>query len=112
MKILKILSWERKISLCKELTKTHETVFRTTLSQAVAYYETNEPRGEYVLVIEGKSREAIREEAVRSFDGISLEEHMKMYEEKGIDRKEAMKLVARDRGISKRDVYKMLVGET
>ena len=103
---------ERKISLCKELTKTHETVFRTTLSQAVAYYETNEPRGEYVLVIEGKSREAIREEAVRSFDGISLEEHMKMYEEKGIDRKEAMKLVARDRGISKRDVYKMLVDET
>ena len=103
---------ERKISLCKELTKTHETVFRTTLSQAVSYYETNEPRGEYVLVIEGKSREAIREEAVRSFDGISLEEHMKMYEEKGIDRKEAMKLVARDRGISKRDVYKMLVDET
>ena len=103
---------ERKISLCKELTKTHETVFRTTLSQAVSYYETNEPRGEYVLVIEGKSREAIREEAIRSFDGISLEEHMKMYEEKGIDRKEAMKLVARDRGISKRDVYKKLVGET
>ena len=102
---------ERRISLCKELTKTHEQVFRTTLLGALSFYEREEPRGEYVLVIEGKSREAIKQESIEAFEEMSLEEHMKLYESRGDDRKEAMKKVAKDRGISKRDIYRMLLDE-
>ena len=100
---------ERKISLCKELTKTHETVFRTTLSDALSFYEENEPRGEYVLVIEGKKREELLKETAQAYEALSLEAHMKQYEDQGISRKEAMKLVARDRNVSRREIYKMLL---
>lgn len=99
----------RKITLCKELTKKFENVNPTTLENAVAYYTENEPKGEYVLVIEGKSFDEIEEEKRASFEDMSLEEHMQMYLDKGIDKKEAMKLVAKDRGISKRDVYNALI---
>lgn len=102
---------ERKITLCRELTKKFETVFPTTLESAMQYYEENEPRGEYVLVLEGKSFQQIKEEQQESFAEISIEEHMKRYEDQGMDRKEAMKLVAKDRGISKRDVYQYLLKE-
>lgn len=100
---------ERKITLCRELTKKFETVFPTTLKNAVTYYEENEPRGEYVLVLEGKSLKQKIEEQQESFADMSIEEHMKLYEGKGIERKEAMKLVAKDRGISKREVYQYLL---
>lgn len=100
---------DRKLTLCRELTKKHETVKVTTLSEAIAYYEENEPRGEYVLVLEGKSMEALAEEARQSFEAMSLEEHMTFYEEQGIPRKDAMKLVAKDRGVSKRDIYNALL---
>ncbi len=100
---------DRKLTLCRELTKKHETVKVTTLSEAVAYYEENEPRGEYVLVLEGKSMEALAEEARQSFEAMSLKEHMAFYEEQGIPRKDAMKLVAKDRGVSKRDIYNALL---
>ena len=100
---------ERKITLCRELTKKFETVFPTTLKNAVTYYEENEPRGEYVLVLEGKSLKHKIEEQQERFADMSIEEHMKLYEGKGIERKEAMKLVAKDRGISKRDVYQYLL---
>ena len=102
---------ERNITLCRELTKKFETVFPTTLESAMQYYEENEPRGEYVLVLEGKSFQQIKEEQQESFAEISIEEHMKRYEDQGMDRKEAMKLVAKDRGISKRDVYQYLLKE-
>ena len=102
---------ERKITLCRELTKKFETVFPTTLESAMQYYEENEPRGEYVLVLEGKSFQQIKEEQQESFAEISIEEHMKRYEDQRMDRKEAMKLVAKDRGISKRDVYQYLLKE-
>lgn len=102
---------DRKISLCKELTKRYETVFRSTIGGAAAYYRENEPKGEFVLVIEGLDRKIIQEEKIRAWEEISLEEHMKQYEDQGIDRKEAMKLVAKDRGISKRDVYQALQGK-
>ena len=82
---------------------------RTTLSESLAYYEENEPRGEYELVIHGKTFEELAEEARKSWEDMSLEEHMQVYEEKGISRKEAMKLVAKDRGLSKRDVYQALL---
>ena len=100
---------DRRISVCRELTKTHETVFRTTVSEALSYYETEEPRGECVLVIEGKSRMEIQQEQERSWEAVSIEEHMKRYLDGGTDKKEAMKLVAKDRGMKKRDVYQYLL---
>ena len=102
---------DRRISVCRELTKTHETVFRTTVSEALSYYETEEPRGECVLVIEGKSRMEIQQEQERSWEAVSIEEHMKRYLDGGTDKKEAMKLVAKDRGIPKRDVYNALLNK-
>lgn len=111
-KTLTIL-WEtlgdRRITLCRELTKKFETILPTTLQEAVAYYETNEPRGEYVIVVEGKRREDLEKEKKERFDSIPIEEHIRQYEQKGFDRKEAMKYVAKDRGISKRDVYQQLL---
>ena len=99
---------DRRITLCRELTKKFETILPTTLSEAVSKYESEEPRGEYVLVIEGKSREQKLMEERASFEELSIEEHMAHYESQGIDHKEAMKLVAKDRGLTKRDVYAYL----
>lgn len=100
---------DRNVSVCRELTKKHETVFRTTISGALAFYETEEPRGECVLVLEGKDPAQIQKEAEQAWASMPLEEHMGQYLSRGIDRKEAMKLVAKDRGISKRDVYQSLM---
>lgn len=99
----------RRISICRELTKRYEEAVKTTLENALSYYKEYEPRGEYVLVIEGKSRAEIAEEQQKAWEGLSLEEHMAHYENTGVDHKEAMKLVARDRGISKREVYQKLL---
>lgn len=100
---------QRKITLCRELTKKFETVFPTTLEQALTYYEENEPKGEYVLVLEGKSREEIRQDEQARWEEMSIEEHMAYYEDQGIDRKSAMKMVASDRGVSKREIYQALL---
>lgn len=99
----------RNIALCRELTKQFEEVRRMRLDEAVAFYEENEPRGEYVLVIEGRNRQDIREEEKREWLDMPIEEHMKVYEDEGLDRKECMKRVAKDRGMSKREVYNLLV---
>ena len=109
LKELKETLGNRRITLCRELTKKFETVFPTTLDDALEYYESNDPRGEYVLVLEGKSHRQKTEEKQAILSEIPIEEHMKMYEDKGIDRKEAMKQVAKERGISKRDVYNYLL---
>lgn len=109
LKELKDALGNRKITLCRELTKKFETIFPTTLDEALEYYESNDPRGEYVLVLEGKSHQQKTEEKQAQLSEIPIEDHMKMYEDKGIDRKEAMKLVAKERGISKRDVYNYLL---
>ena len=81
----------------------------TTIAGAMSYYEENDPRGEYVLVIEGKSFKKQDEEKQSGFAEMSIEDHMKIYEDQGIDKKEAMKLVAKDRGVSKRDIYNALL---
>lgn len=99
----------RKLTAVKELTKLHENVFLTTFEEALAYYEENEPRGEFVLVIEGRKIEELKKEKEASFQEMDINEHMKLYLDKGMDKKEAMKAVAVDRGISKREVYKMLL---
>ena len=100
---------ERRITLCRELTKRFETIFPTTIEGAIAYYEKNDPRGEYVLVVEGMDRENIKREEQKKWTELSIEEHMQIYEEQGMERKEAMKKVASDRGISKREVYQALL---
>ncbi len=100
---------ERKISVCRELTKRYEEKTLATISECLNYYKDNEPRGEYVLVVEGKTFEELKKEEQKSWESMSLEEHMAVYEGQGIDRKEAMKLVAKDRGISKREVYQALL---
>lgn len=99
----------RKLTVCRELTKKHETAFVTTMEEALAHYREVDPRGECVLVIEGRSRQEIREEARKAWEELTIEEHMKRYQDIGMDKKEAMKCVAKDRGISKRDVYQELI---
>lgn len=101
----------RRISVLRELTKKHETVFLTTMEDALLYYREQEPKGECVLVIEGISFETIEKEKEASWQEISVQEHMERYLSSGMDKKEAMKQVAKDRGISKRDVYQMLLEE-
>lgn len=99
------LGKDRRISLCRELTKTHEESIRTTLGDAIAKYEAEEPRGEYVLIIEGKSREALRQEAIEDWTAMPLADHMQHYLDQGLSEKDAMKAVAKDRGLGKREVY-------
>ncbi|MDO4602499.1 MAG: 16S rRNA (cytidine(1402)-2'-O)-methyltransferase [Eubacteriales bacterium] len=101
----------RKMTLCRELTKKHETAFQTTIEELIHYYSKEKPLGECVLVIQGKSRQEMEKEAQASWESIPIEEHMQQYEEKGISGKEAMKLVAKDRGITKRDVYQYLINK-
>lgn len=99
----------RKITVCRELTKKHETAFATTLQEAISYYENNEPKGECVLVLEGKSRTEIREEEISRWEEMSVEEHMEYYLSQGIEKKDAMKRVAKDRGVGKREIYQALL---
>ncbi len=99
---------DRKITLCRELTKKFETVLPTTLKEALQKYETEEARGEYVLVLEGKTFEQKKEEAIKSWEEMTIEEHMSYYEAQGMDNKTAMKQVAKDRGVGKRDIYSYL----
>ena len=102
---------DRRLSVCRELTKRYEEKTITTIAESLAYYTENEPRGEYVLVVEGKTLGEVAREEQASWERMSLEEHMAIYEEKGTPRKEAMRLVARDRGLSRREVYQALLSE-
>lgn len=101
----------RRVTLCRELTKRFETIWPTTFDEALATYEEEEPRGEYVLVVEGRSIEEKRKEEIASWEDMSVEEHMAYYESQGMDNKNAMKQVAKDRGVGKREIYKILLGE-
>lgn len=100
---------DRPITLCRELTKKYETTFTTSLSEALNLYQEQTPKGEFVLVIQGKSMQELKQEQHKNWENISLEEHMAQYETQGMSRKEAMKQVAKDRGISKREVYAKLL---
>lgn len=103
-----VLGANRKLTICKELTKTHENAFITCFEEAIRYYEANEPRGEYVLVIEGKDVNDIVLDKQKSFLEMSVEEHVNMYVSQGMDIKEAMRKAAKDRGVTKRDIYQEL----
>ena len=104
-----VLGENRGITLCRELTKKYEQKEKTTIGEALKAYETKEPRGEYVLVIAGKSKAEVLEESRAAFDNMSIEEHMDIYLAQGLDKKGAMKAVAKDRGVSKRDIYNALL---
>lgn len=99
----------RETRVCRELTKRHETVFAGSMEEVIAYYEVQEPKGECVLVIAGKSRRELREEARAVWETMRIAEHMEYYEKQGMGRKEAMKQVARDRGVGKREIYQALL---
>ena len=107
--LAEVLGEDRGITLCRELTKKHEEKEKTTIGEALLSYETKEPRGEYVLVIAGKSKEEAIQEARAQFEDMTIEEHMDLYLAQGMDKKEAMKAVAKDRGVSKRDIYNALL---
>lgn len=109
LKDLKETLGNRRMTLCRELTKKHETAFHTTIDELIIRYENEKPLGECVLVIEGKSRQELKEEEMASWEEISIEEHMEIYEKQGFSRKDAMKKVAKDRGVSKREIYQYLV---
>ena len=100
---------DRRAVICRELTKKHETAFRTTLAEAVAYYEETEPKGECVIVLEGRSRSELQREEQKRWEEMDILSHVQMYESQGMDRKDAMKCAAKDRGLSKREVYAMLL---
>lgn len=102
---------ERHMTLCRELTKKHETAFQTTLSQAVTYYEANPPKGECVIVLEGRSIKELQQEEQRRWEEMDIWDHVALYENQGMDHRDAMKMAAKDRGISKREVYQMLLDD-
>ena len=104
-----VLGSSRELTICKELTKRYENALLITLGGAVEYYGINEPRGEYVLVIEGKERSEIIKEQQSAWEDMSITDHVNMYINQGMDKKEAMKAAARDRGVSKRDIYQALL---
>ena len=106
---LKEVLGDRDITLCRELTKRYEEKRKTTIEKAIAYYQSQEPKGEYVLVIAGKSKEQVLIEQRSQWEEMSIEEHMEMYLSQGMDKKDAMKAVAKDRGVSKRDIYQALL---
>ena len=103
------LGGDRRLTICRELTKRHEEKLQMTLADSLSYYEVNEPRGEYVLIIAGRSREEMKKEELAGWVALSLEDHMAHYEMQVMVRKEAMKRVAKDRGVSKRDIYQALL---
>lgn len=96
---------DRRINLCRELTKVHEDILFSTISELRQYFETNEARGEMVLVIEGADKEQLREEEVRAWEKMTVEEHVRFYQDRGYEEKEAMKMAAKDRRVSKREIY-------
>ena len=96
---------DRNIAVARELTKKHETVNRGAVGEVLEYFKENEPKGEFVLVLEGKDKEKIKEDKIASFEEMTIEEHFNMYIEQGMSEKDAMKQVAKDRGVGKRDVY-------
>ena len=111
LKDLRDLLGNRRIAIARELTKKFEEVWRTTLDEAIARYGNEPPKGEFVIILEGADERGLHEEEVKSWEEVSIEEHVRMYMDSGLDRKEAMKKVAEDRGISKRDVYNNLLGK-
>ena len=99
----------RSLTICRELTKRFEEKDKTTLEEAISYYQQKDPRGEYVLVIAGRTKEEVLEEQKSQWESLTIEEHMQRYLDQDYSKKDAMKAVAKDRGVSKRDIYQALL---
>ena len=106
LSFIKEMLGNRRIAVCKELTKLHETILRGTVDECIKYYEENAPRGEYVIVISGKSKEEIIEEKKLQWEELTVEEHIMKFINEGKNKKEAVKLVAKERGLHKSEIYK------
>ncbi len=102
---------DRRLTVCRELTKLHEEIWQATLAQAAERFQAEPPRGEFVLVLEGRSARELSEEKARQWEGMSLAEHLAYYQEQGMEKKEAMKQMARDRGCTRREIYQGLLEE-
>jgi 16S rRNA (cytidine1402-2'-O)-methyltransferase len=107
--IAQVIPGDRKLSVCRELTKKHETIIHTTLEHAISYFEENPPKGEIVFILEGADIGELEKKEQEKWEEISLQEHMERYLSQGIERKAAMKAVAKDRGMTKNEVYKGLL---
>ena len=107
--LLSTFGAERKITLCRELTKLNEEIMRTTLNDAAKYYEEHEPRGEYVLVIEGADEAGVKTKEENPLLSLTPEEHVSHYESLGYKRMDAIKAAAKDRGMQKSELYRMLI---
>ncbi len=105
----RVLGAERWLTVCRELTKRFEERLSMTLGEAVRFYEQNEPKGEFVLVIRGRSPRELEAEKQKGWETVSLEDHLRQYLDQGLPKKEAMKQMAKDRGVSKRDIYQALM---
>ena len=109
-KTLKVLAdclgGDRSITICKELTKKHESFLKTCIAEALNLYESEEPKGEYVLVIAGRSKEEILDEKKAMWENVPVREHLLKYINDGVSKKDAIKLVAEERGVSKKEIYK------
>jgi 16S rRNA (cytidine1402-2'-O)-methyltransferase len=97
---------DRKVAICRELTKLHEQIVRGLISEVIEHFNTNNPRGEFVVVIEGKSQEEIDLEQKAKWENTTVEEHIILYVDRGYSKKEAIKLVAKERSMPKSEVYK------
>lgn len=111
LKLLRENLGNRNVTVCRELTKKHETIFKTDFDTAISHYEAKPPRGECVLVVNGRDAKEMKNEQQAIWSQLDIEEHMGIYLLKGMDKKAAMKQVAKDRGVSKREIYAELVGE-
>ncbi|MCI8956551.1 MAG: 16S rRNA (cytidine(1402)-2'-O)-methyltransferase [Eubacterium sp.] len=109
LKELERVLGDRPITICRELTKKFEEAFQTTITEAIELYQEKEPKGEYVLVIAGKPEEELEAEKRKQWEEMTVKEHVNYYIGQGNDKKEAMKLTAKDRGVSKRDIYNQLI---
>ncbi|GKU26900.1 ribosomal RNA small subunit methyltransferase I [Clostridium folliculivorans] len=103
---LKEVFGDRRIAICRELTKLHEEIVRVTISEAISYFSNKQPKGEFVLVLEGKSKEAIENEKKATWEDLSIEEHILRNINNGMEKKEAIKMVAKERKLPKSEVYK------
>lgn len=101
----------RRITVCRELTKKFETILQSTFEDFLQELNNNPPRGEYVVVIEGKDPQIMKADEIQNWMSIPLVQHMQLYVDKGLIQKEAMKEVARDRGVTKREIYQQLLNE-
>lgn len=112
LKELESVLGDRPMTVCRELTKKYEEAFQTTIKGAIEYYSEKEPKGEYVLVIAGKPEVEIEQEKKRQWESMTIQEHVDYYIHLGNDKKEAMKLAAKDRGMSKREIYNQLISKS